>query len=134
MCIRDSAVIVALLAVFAVYDWPRQRAALAMEDRRVDQIFDADRVALAAHLEAIAERHPDRKILSAPFLWVPEGVPWQFVWSLEETQVPGAYAAVILEPYFEQDPTYARIRRGALPFVATATIGPYIVYERTDLN
>ncbi len=122
---------VALLAVFVTVDWRAQLDALRAEDTHFARALTPERLEVGRQLESIAARHTG-PVLTSFDAFVPVGVPWKHVWSLDDVTLPAEFSAIVVDGAFRKGRTFARLQRGELPFAATATIAGVVIYERQD--
>jgi hypothetical protein len=122
--IRSKPIAGALLAMFLVVDLPKQRTALDVEDSRLQRTFTPVLISLGHHLERVSKRRPGPVLTSAE-VWVPTGVPWEIIWSLDEVARLKNVAAVVAGPALGRDRSFAE----RLGYTATATIGSHVIYE-----
>jgi len=121
-----------LLVYFAI-DWPAQADARADYATRFSRSLTQDERTVAKLVKTIARGNPG-PIVSSRVTYVPDGLEWRAVESLDDIPFPGDASAVVVDRTLrEQGGLHlVDLREGRAGFTSTATVGELVVYARKN--
>lgn len=120
-----------LVAIYLAIDLPAQRKELAEYATFFARTFSVEKQEVARRLADMA-RGERRRVVSAYYTYVPPGLDWSPIWTLDELNAirPDTIAIVVDQSLRNTGgPQYAALVRGELGFAATSTIGECVIYE-----
>ena len=116
-----------LLAMGMLHDRPDQRRVIEDYATFYRRSFDGDKQAVGRALSKIERKG---RVVTSPYAYVPEPLDWKFVWTFDEIAFPDDAAAIVIDDKLRQGGGQNLKMLEQAGFVATATIGEYVIYER----
>jgi hypothetical protein len=121
-----------LIASFLWFDRPHQQRVLAEMPTMFERSLTPALLDLGQQLRLKQKTNPGR-VVSSPYVWVPSGIKWTYVWSFEDLPALPDTTMVLVDHHLrlsQPGKKLAALLSGETGFVATATVGDVVIYER----
>jgi hypothetical protein len=121
-----------VFCLFVAVDWYRQGEELEKLAIYFESELSPGKRELGEKLVEIQKSRPGR-VVSSPYAYVPAGIEWTYVWSLEDLEFPADASAVLVDYYLygqPRGPNMTALLSGERGFVATATVAGFVLFEK----